>query len=317
MVDHNEHGRLMRYHGFLLGGRERIECYARAIEAVVRPGDRVVDLGTGTGVLALLALRAGAAEVVAIEDTPAIALAQEFARANGLDQRPTLVPRPSRRVDLPERARVLVTDTYASLGLQDGLLGSVIDARDRLLEPGATIIPRSLALHLAPLDAPERYAALLAPWSGDLCGLDFSAGRAYALNVVQQAELSTDELLGPPAVAVRLDLTTAPDDTAAGECDLAVERDGTVHGLAGWFSALLAPGVEVSNAPGQSTTPYAQAWLPLAAPAPVTAGDRIAARIQTHDGATWRWEVEVRGAAGEPRARFTHETRRSFPLLRE
>jgi protein arginine N-methyltransferase 1 len=317
MVDHNEHGRLMRYHGFLLGGRERIECYARAIEATVRPGDRVLDLGAGTGVFALLALRAGAGEVVAIEDTPAIALAQEFARANGLEGRLSLVPRSSRRVDLPERARVLVTDTYASLGLQDGLLGSVVDARERLLEPGGDIVPRSLAIQLAPLEAADRHAALLSPWAPDLAGLDFSAGRAYALNVVQQAELSAAELLGPPATAIQLDLTTAPDAAPAGECELAIDRDGTLHGLAGWFTAELAPGIEISNAPGQSTTPYAQAWLPIAAPTPVRAGDRIRARVETRDGASWRWGAEIGSAHGEPRARFVHETRRSFPLLRE
>lgn len=317
MIDHNEHGRLMRYHGFLLGGRERIERYARAIDAVVRPGDRVIDLGAGTGVFALLALRAGAGEVVAIEDTPAIALAQEFARANGLDERLTLVPRPSRRVDLPERARVLVTDTYASLGLQDGLLGSVVDARDRLLDRGGEMVPRAIALHLAPLEAAGRHAAVHAPWAANLAGLDFSAGRRYALNVVQQAELAAAELLGPAATPIRLDLASVQSSAAEGGCELAVERDGTLHGLAGWFSAQLAPGIEISNAPGQATTPYAQAWLPLAAPTPVSAGDRVRVHIETRDGATWCWNAEVRGADGTPRVRFAHATVDSFPLLRE
>jgi protein arginine N-methyltransferase 1 len=317
MVDHNEHGRLMRYHAFLLGGAQRIEAYSRAIAATVRPGDRVIDLGTGTGVFALLALRAGAAEVVAIEDTPAVALAREFARANGLEDRLTLVPRPSRRVTLPERARVLVTDTYDTLGLQDGLLGSVIDARDRLLEPGGDIVPRALAVHLAPLEATDRYAALLAPWSEDVYGIDFSAGREYALNVVQQAELSDEELLGLPRTAIRLDLVAVAQDAAAGECELAIARGGTLHGLAGWFSAQLAPGIEISNAPGQSTTPYVQAWLPFATPVAVAEGDVILARIETRDGATWGWDAEIRGADGVARARIAQATVRSFPLLRE
>lgn len=301
----------MRYHGFLLGGRERVEAYAQAIEAVVRPGDRVIDLGTGTGVLAMLALRAGAGEVVAIEDTPAVALALEFARANGLEGRLRLVPRPSRRVTLDEPAHVLVTDTYASLGLQDGLLGSVVDARDRLLVGGGTIVPSTLAVSLAPLEAPDRHSDLLRPWSDDLCGLDLSAGRGFAVNVVQQAELSPDELLGGPQGAFEVDLGTAQDVAVEGSCTLTIARGGLLHGLAGWFTARLAAGVEVSNAPGQASTPYAQAWLPLARPVEVSSGDVVDVRIATHDGATWRWEGAVRGT------RFEHATVRSFPLLTE
>lgn len=301
----------MRYHGFLLGGRERIEAYDRAIRAVVRPGDRVLDLGAGTGVLALLALRAGAGEVVAIEDTPAIALALEFARANGMEDRLRVVPRPSRRVALDRRAEVLVTDTYASLGLQDGLLGSVLDARDRLVVPGGTLVPSSLTLSLAPLEAPARHADLLAPWADDLYGLDFSAGRGFAVNVVQQAELSVQELLGPAVPVLALDLLQVADVQAEGRCALTIARAGVMHGLAGWFTATLASEVEVSNAPGGSSTPYAQAWLPLAEPVAVAAGDVADVRLATRDGATWRWEVEVGGA------RSAHSTVDSFPLLTE
>ena len=66
-------------YGKMVSDRGRMEPYARALEAVVRPGSTVLDIGTGTGVLALIACRLGAARVYAVEPDPAI----EIARENG------------------------------------------------------------------------------------------------------------------------------------------------------------------------------------------------------------------------------------------
>lgn len=54
-----------------------------ALEDLVQPGMRVLDLGTGTGILALIAARLGAADVLAVDnDVNAVAVARRNARAN-------------------------------------------------------------------------------------------------------------------------------------------------------------------------------------------------------------------------------------------
>jgi ribosomal protein L11 methyltransferase len=55
------------------------------LEEHVRPGDRVLDLGTGSGILAVAAARLGAAEVLALDvEAAAVAVARETVSLNGL-----------------------------------------------------------------------------------------------------------------------------------------------------------------------------------------------------------------------------------------
>ena len=55
------------------------------LEEHVRPGDRVLDLGTGSGILAVAAARLGAGEVLALDtDAAAAAVARETVSLNGL-----------------------------------------------------------------------------------------------------------------------------------------------------------------------------------------------------------------------------------------
>lgn len=63
----------------------RVNAYAEAIAAAVRPGDVVADIGCGAGLFSLLACRAGARRVFAIEADECIQAARELARANGLE----------------------------------------------------------------------------------------------------------------------------------------------------------------------------------------------------------------------------------------
>ncbi|HEX4348551.1 MAG TPA: hypothetical protein VHZ73_13330, partial [Vicinamibacterales bacterium] len=95
--------RIVDEHRKYLQDTVRVGALRRAIAATVRPGDVVLDLASGTGILGLLALDAGAGRVYSIESTGMVEIARSIAAANGLADRWTFVHGFSAHVTLPER----------------------------------------------------------------------------------------------------------------------------------------------------------------------------------------------------------------------
>ena len=67
--------------------RRRFEAFRAALQATIKPGDVVLDVGAGTGVLSFLALEAGAGHVYAVEQLPVIDVTRQVAQDNGLADR--------------------------------------------------------------------------------------------------------------------------------------------------------------------------------------------------------------------------------------
>ena len=131
-------------HRTMICDRVRTDAFRRAIDAVVRPGDVVLDVGAGTGILSLFAARAGAARVYAVEQTTVAVLAQELAAANGVADIVHVIQGDIMDVELPEHVDVIVSEWLGGFGIDEGMLVPVITARDRWLKPGGTMIPRSV-----------------------------------------------------------------------------------------------------------------------------------------------------------------------------
>ena len=129
-------------HQFILADRVRLDAYRRAIFEVVKKGDVVADLGTGSGILALFAASAGAKRVYAIEQGDIIEQAKQVARSNHhLKGEIVFVNDRSDKVSLPEKADVVLSELIGSFGLEENLHFLQLHARDRFLRPGGKMIP--------------------------------------------------------------------------------------------------------------------------------------------------------------------------------
>lgn len=309
--------RVVDEHRQYLQDQHRLDAYRRAIDAVVKPGDCVLDLGSGTGVLGLFACRAGARTVYAIEETTIAGLAAQIRDANGFHDRLMIVRGHSTTVTLPERADVIVSDQIGRFGFEAGIIQYFSDARRRLLKEGARFIPRAVEFVIAPLQA-DRLFRRIAFWDSRPAGLDFQPARDVAANTAYPARLRASELLADGTVAHALDLRTVEASRLAFGANIAVRRAGLLHGLAGWFRAELAPGVWMSNSPEDpARIRRRQVFLPIERAVAVVPGDTVTARLQMlpeHDVLTW--DVTVSRAGGETHA-FRHSTVKGMLLTRE
>ena len=160
----------------------RTGSYGQAISQVVKRGDVVVDLGCGSGILSFLACRAGAKHVYAIESEDVIEMAKLVATKNGLQDRVTFFNDVSFNVTLPEQADVIVTETMGIFGFEEGILGSLTDARDRFLKPEGILIPHHAELFLVPVELPKFYEHVIDFWVTGCQGFDFSPIRELTVN---------------------------------------------------------------------------------------------------------------------------------------
>src|SRR5262249_50067578 len=148
----------------MLAHRARTEAYASAIARAVKPGDVVVEIGCGPGLFSILACRAGARSVYALESNDSIAFARELIKANHCDDRIQVLYGSSRRIRLPEPANVVISDIRGSLPLMADAVASIDDARKRFLAPEGRMIPTIDRIYAAIASVPEYYGSLTCPW---------------------------------------------------------------------------------------------------------------------------------------------------------
>ena len=233
---------LIDEHRQFLQDRARLDVFQRAIAEVVRPGSVVADLGSGTGILGLMACRAGAARVYAVDDSGMTGLARTIARDSGYADRIIFVDGHSTRATLPEPVDVVVSDIIGRIGFLQGGAESLVDVRQRWLRPGGTIMPSAVRTWIAPVEHRELYAQVDF-WSTDVAGFNMASVREAAASTGYPHAFATGDLLAPGAPTLECDYRTSDADMVRGEASFIVERRGTIHGLAAWFTAQLSPSV--------------------------------------------------------------------------
>lgn len=164
------------WHFHMMRDETRNAAYEAAIARAVRPGMRVLDVGAGSGLLAMMAVRAGAASVVSCEMDGAVAgIAREIVARNGFADRITIINAHSGDLDaerdLGGPVDLVVSEIIGKDVVCERVLPSLRDVARRLLKPGGTMIPLAAEVRVA-----------LAYWQGyedipalpDQCGFDLT-----------------------------------------------------------------------------------------------------------------------------------------------
>ncbi len=279
----------------------RTLAFERAIQTAVRPGDYVIDVGTGSGILSMFAARSGAGKVHALEYTAMADWAERLAAANGLTAIQVI------RGDAAD---------YQGDGLADVVMGefagmwlieewwhyaAFVKVRDRLLRPGGRVVPQAARLFLSAVDSRKlHYERGWGFFDQPVYGFDFSdvlrsgahrPGR-YVLSAEWRSLVCTQEI-------ARFDYLRGNERDYVFETEVAFDypAGGMFHGFIGHFDLELAPGQILSTSCGVRETHWHQSYFPMPA-RHVPPGQSVVARLRSFidtDARVAKFAIRVAG----------------------
>jgi SAM-dependent methyltransferase len=282
-------------HKVMLQDVVRTSAYDDALRRVVRPGSRVIDFGSGTGVLSIFAARHGAGQVDAIERTAFIEKARVIARASGHPEiRFHQADHESFSTDGP--ADVLVSEWMGHFLFFEAMMDPLLAVRDRWLAPHGVMVPGRVSCH-AGLLVEENFYEDLAFLTGNPYGIDFSSVADRPLRQSHLIRTQPHELLDTIFELGSWDMKTIERAPQVLSAKTHVERAATVFGIVAWFSTDLAEDVWFGTGPHDPETHWQQMFFPFPEPFEVSPERAVSLeiRVPTSDDPTianpWAWSI--------------------------
>jgi type II protein arginine methyltransferase len=268
------------WHIPMLNDARRNGAFEAAIIAAIAasgPHARVLDIGTGSGLLSMMAARAGAEAITACEVVPVIAdTARQIIADNGYADRIEVHTALSSALEvgreLDERADILVSEILSSDLLTERVIDTFEDAHARLLKPDAIIIPRA-ASAIGCLVESQVLADYV--FVDQVSGFDVSRFGALAAQKLPIHGTMTDwKRLSADVELLRIDLTRKQHQSELQMLSIPVLEDGMASGIVQWMHVDLAEGISFDNHPdGYSDGGWLQVLHPFPEPVAVRAGD--------------------------------------------
>jgi SAM-dependent methyltransferase len=243
-----------------LADAPRTQRFADAVRRAVAGGRDFVDLGCGHGLMSLAARRAGAGRIIAIESARAtVDLAARVLAANGASD-VELIHGHSEFVTLDDRVDVIAMDFIGDSGFSPHHVRCLLDARDRWLRPGGTLIPAAIEMRAALARRVTPPDSEICVWQGDAADL--------VSRVVAVGEYDLGAMTSPIVRA---------------EARIPVSAAARAEGVVWFFRAVLHAGdppIELTNEPGAPERSARPGYfVPFDAALNVEAGDAVLARV--------------------------------------
>lgn len=288
---------LKEHYGYL-SDQVKLAQYQAAIDRLVRPDNVVLDLGCGSGLLGLMALRAGASKVLFVEEASIIEVARQTVTRAGFADRAEFIQKNSFELALPDPVDIVVCDHVGYFGFDYGILAMLADARQRFLKPDGIVVPTQIELRLAPVES-EVCRRLVSQWKDASVPADYEWVSSTSANTKHAISLKPQELLADAATLATLDLGTETAPFLTWTAEYGCSRDGVLDGIAGWFDCQLFDDVRMTNSPTSAERlDRPQAFLPLESPATVKAGETVRATVMArHLDSVIGWVVELPGSS--------------------
>jgi predicted RNA methylase len=261
----------------LLGQRSRLNKFRQAIQEVVKEGDYVVDVGTGSGVLAIIAAKAGAERVTAIDVNPeSLQYAKKAAKLNRVEQIIEFVECSFSEFVPEEKADVVICEMLSSMMLVEQQIPASFHATRKILKSGGVILPQEVKVYIVPVECIEIWER-------------FQYDDIQFPRVVQTATPEATRDLADMEMLETFNLMNLRQKVIVDRTlHFTVVDKGTIHGLVGIFESKLFGDIHLKMDDG-----WKQLFIPLTKPIKVLEGDIFSVRISYQPGKYDSLSIEV------------------------
>ena len=282
------------WHFPMMNDEERNKAYADALELAVRDGDFVLDIGTGSGLLSLMAAASGAEMVTTCEMSKTIAeAATQIIESNGYKEKISVLNKKSTNLvigdDLPQQADLIISEILSSELVGEGVRATVLDANKRLLKKGGRTIPQSGKIRIALVDNSQEIFNKTSIAS--VQGFDLSRFNSISPKKLTSKLRDKPVLLSNPTDAFHINLTDT-EGTVEQEkiIKLQVKQDGLCVGLIQWIWIHLYGDIEYENKPGENDSHWHTPIYLFDEPVVAKKGDVIEIKAVLGDDYVWFWK---------------------------
>jgi predicted RNA methylase len=204
--------------------QRRVEYLRKAIFNTVRPGDIVVDGGSGSGVLGMFAAQAGAARVYCVEINPEHArVIEENAARNNMGGTIVAMAADASRCDLPEDVDVIVSEVISAGFFYEPQL-QILNNLRRFLKVGGAVIPIAMDNYIELIHAQE-----------ELYGLTFTYEPRFR-------PLEGDRSLTEPSLYLSTMFGTSTETSISTQARLLATSSGTANAVRISYRIQFEPG---------------------------------------------------------------------------
>ena len=300
------------HQGNMLADHVRTSTYQRAFMENARDFQDaiVLDVGTGTGILAFFAVQAGARKVYAVEASDSAEVAKKLAASNGYSDKVEVIKGRLEEITLPEKVDIIISEPIGFLLVHERMLESYAFARKAFLKPGGIMLPSTGSIVLAPITDQalhDEQKAKIEFWRNtDFYGVDLSEAVPIA-----EEEYFTQAIVGffPNSSIISPNRTVHTIDFASVlpeefhefqiEYVFRIETTALMHGFGGWFDIDFIgtqKTIVLSTAPDQPGTHWYQCRLLFHQPLAVNKGQYVCGELyfRVNDKHSYNIEMSAR-----------------------
>jgi protein arginine N-methyltransferase 1 len=295
-------------HEEMLKDKVRTESYQNFIyqNADFFKGKIVMDIGCGTGILSMFAVKAGAQHVVAVDKADIIHKAKFFAEENKMSDKITFIH--SKVEEIEElvyvggdgKIDIIISEWMGYCLLFESMLPSIIESRDKFLRPGGKVFPNRVSLHIAAIEDRNYRKEKIDFWN-DVYGFNMSHMIETILMEVVVAQINPEQIVSDIFCFKEFDINTVTlnDINFTSTFELKMENDDRiVDGFVVWFDThftdpCLRHCLSFSTGPFALPTHWRQASFYLKEALPIRKNQLMKGKITMKKGRIFARDLDI------------------------